>query len=92
VLTLCDRSRREALIGESLLSSAEEVGRVATIDCTVTGWVVTVSSCLVMDASALSEEQMNGMRMESLSDRLLSYLLSGMGICSGVKRSLSRVS
>jgi len=33
--TLCDRSRREALIGESLESRAELVGRVATMD-----WIV----------------------------------------------------
>ena len=31
--TLCDRSRREALIEASLHSGAVEVGRVATIDC-----------------------------------------------------------
>ena len=30
--TLCDRSRRDALIGERALSSAENVGRVATTD------------------------------------------------------------
>jgi len=42
--TLCDRSRRQALIGESLLSSAELVGRVATIDWMVPNWVVRVSS------------------------------------------------
>jgi len=30
--TLCDRSQREMLIGESLLSSADEVGRVAIMD------------------------------------------------------------
>ena len=90
--TLCDRSQRAALIGESLLSRAEEVGRVATIECTVVSWVVTVSSCLVMDASGLSEEHMNGMRMDSPSDRSLSCLSSRMGICSGEKRSLSRVS
>jgi len=79
-LTLSDRSRREALIGETLLSSAEEVGKVATMDCTVASWVVTVSSCLVIDASTFSEEHMNGMRMHSLSDRSLSCLSSGMGI------------
>ena len=33
--TLCDRSRRDELIGASLLSRAVEVGRVATIDCMV---------------------------------------------------------
>ena len=54
VLTLCDRSPRESFIGESLLSKAEEVGRVATMDCAVVSWVVTGSSCLVIDASALS--------------------------------------
>ena len=53
--TLCDRSRSEVWIGESLLSRAAVVGRVATMDCTVASWVVTVSSCLVMDASALIE-------------------------------------
>ena len=68
-LTLCDKSGREALIRESLLSSADEVGRVATMDCTVVSWVVTVSSCLVMTASGLSAEQMNGTRMDSRSDR-----------------------
>jgi len=91
-LTLCDKSPREAWIGESLLSSAEEVGRVATMDCTVASWVVTVSSCLVMDARALSEEQRKGMRMDSLSDRSLSCLSLGMGIWSSEKPSLSRVS
>ena len=92
-LTLCatGRSRGEVLIGEGLESSAEEVGRVATMDCMVASWVVTVSSCLVMDASPLSEKDMNRMRMDSPSDRSLSCLLSEMGICSGVKRSLSRV-
>jgi len=79
-LTLCDRSRREVLIGESLLSSAKEVGRVATMDCKVGSWVVTVLSSLVMDASGFSEEHMNGMRVDSLSDRSLSCLSSGMGI------------
>jgi len=73
-LTPCDRSRREALIGERLLSIAQAVGRVATMDCTVASWVVTVSSCLVIDARALSEEQRNGMRMDSLLDRSLSCL------------------
>jgi len=42
--TLCDRSQMEALIGASLLSRATEVGRVATIDCTVPNWVAMVSS------------------------------------------------
>jgi len=42
--TLCDRSRREALMGESLLSRAELVGRVATIDWMVPNWVVMVAS------------------------------------------------
>ena len=79
-LTLCDRSRREALIGESLLSSAEEVGSVATIDWTVASCVVMVSSGLVMDARALREEQRKGMRLVSPSDRSLSCPLSGMGI------------
>jgi len=73
-LTLCDRSRREALIGERLLSIAQTVGRVAMMDCTVASWVVTVSSCLVIDAKAFSEEQRNRMRMDSLSDRSLSCL------------------
>jgi len=92
VLTLCDRSQREALIGESLLSSAREVGRGATVDCTVGSWVVTVSSCLVMDASAFSDEHMNGMRMDSPSDRSLTRISSGLGISFGEKRSQSRVS
>jgi len=42
--TLCDRSRRAALMGESLLSRAELVGRVATIDWMVPNWVDIVSS------------------------------------------------
>jgi len=42
--TLCDRSRRTVLIGESLLSRAEEVGRVATMDWIIPNWVVIVSS------------------------------------------------
>jgi len=42
--TLCDRSRREALMGASLLSIAEPVGRVATMDWIVPNWVVMVSS------------------------------------------------
>ena len=92
MLALCDRSRRVALIGESLLSIAEEGGRVATMDYTVASLVVTVSSCLVMDASPLSEEHTNRMRRDSPWDRSLSCLSLGMGICSGVKRSLSRVS
>ena len=41
---LCDRSRREALIGESLVSRAELVGRVTTMDWMVPNWVVMVSS------------------------------------------------
>jgi len=79
-LTLYDRSRSEVLIGESLLSSAEGERRVATMDCTVASWVVTGLSCLVIDARALSEEQRNGMRIDSPSDRSFSCLLSGMGI------------
>jgi len=79
-LTLCDRSRREALIGESLLSRAEEVGRVATMDCTAASWVVTVLSCLIMDASPFGEDHMNGMRMDSPSDRSSCCLSSGIGI------------
>jgi len=79
-LTLCDRLQREARIAEGLLSSAEVVGRVASMDCTVASWVETVSSCLVMDGRALSEEQRNGMRIDSPSDRLLSCLSFGMGI------------
>jgi len=42
--TLCDRSHREALMGESLLSRAALVGRVATMDWMVPNWVVMVSS------------------------------------------------
>jgi len=42
--TLCDRSRRDALMGESLQSRAALVGRVATIACMVPNWVVMVSS------------------------------------------------
>ena len=42
--TFCDRSRREALIGASLLSRGVEVGRIATVDCMVPNWVVIVSS------------------------------------------------
>ena len=42
--TLCDRSRKEGLMGESLLSSAELVGRVATIEWMVPNWVVMVCS------------------------------------------------
>ena len=91
-LTLWDRSQSKGLIGESLLSSAEKVGRVATMDCTVASWVVTVSSCLVMDDRECSEEHMNGMRMDWQSERSLSCLLSGMGICSGEKGSRSCVS
>jgi len=91
-LTLCDRSSREALIGESLLSSAEEVGRVATIDRTVASCVVIVSSCLVLDVRVLREEQRKGMKIVSPSDRSLSCPSSGMGIWLGKKQSLSRVS
>jgi len=91
-LTLCDRSSTEALIGESLLSSAEEVGRVVTIDRMVASCVVIVSSCLVIDARALMEEQRKGMKIVSPSDRSLSCPLSGMGIWLGEKQSLSRVS
>jgi len=40
---LCDRSRRDALMGASLESRAELVVRVATIDCMVPNWVVMVS-------------------------------------------------
>ena len=42
--TLCDNSRRDALIGASLQSRAVVVGRVATIDCKVPNWVIMVSS------------------------------------------------
>jgi len=42
--TVCDRLRREALMGESRLSRAVLVGRVATIDWMVPNWVVMVSS------------------------------------------------
>ena len=42
--TLCNRSRKDALIGVSLQSKAADVGRVATIDCIVPNWVVMVSS------------------------------------------------
>jgi len=42
--TLCDRLRREPMMGESLLSRAELVGRVATMDWMVPNWVVMVSS------------------------------------------------
>jgi len=42
--TLCDRSRRDALMGESLRSRAELVARVATMACKVPNWVVMVSS------------------------------------------------
>jgi len=79
-LILYDRCRREALIGESLLSSGEEVGRLATINCTVASWVVTVLTSFVIASSALSEEEMNAIRMDSPSDRSLSCPLSGMGI------------
>ena len=41
---LCHRACREALMGETLLSRAEEVGRVATMDWMVPNWVVMVSS------------------------------------------------
>jgi len=41
---LCDRSRREAWMGESLVTRAEVVGRVATMDWMVPNWVVMVSS------------------------------------------------
>jgi len=67
--TLCNRSRIEFGIGESLLSSAEEVGRVATMASTIASWVVTVSSCFVKDASALSEKQRKEMRKDSPSDK-----------------------
>jgi len=92
VLIPCDRSRRDAWIGQSLLSSAKDVGRVTTMDCMVASWVVIVSSCLVMDPRAISERQRNGMRMDSPLDRPLSCLWLGMGIWSGEKRSLSCVS
>ena len=92
VPTRCDRSRIEALIGESLPSSAEPVMRVASIDFTVASWVVTVSSCLVMDARALREAHRNGIRMVSPSVRSLCCLSLGRGICSEETRSLSRVS
>ena len=68
-LTLCDRSQREMLIGESLLSSADEVERVAIMDRTVVSWVKPVSSCLVMEARAFSAEHRNRMRMHSPADR-----------------------
>jgi len=42
--TLCDRSCRDGWMGESLLSRAAVVGRVATIPCMVPNWVVMVSS------------------------------------------------
>ena len=42
--TLCDRSRRDAMMGESLQSRAAVVGRVATIPCTVPNWVVMAFS------------------------------------------------
>jgi len=42
--TLCDRSRREPLNEEGLLSRAELVVRVATMDWMVPNWVVMVSS------------------------------------------------
>jgi len=54
--------------------------------------VVIVSSCLVIDARALREEQMKGMRMVSPSDRSLSCASSGIGLWLGEKCSLSRVS
>jgi len=41
-LILGDRSPTEGLIGASLVSSAEAVGRVAMMDCTVASWVMTV--------------------------------------------------
>ena len=64
VLTLGDRARREALIRESLLSSPEEVGMVATVDCKGASEVLTVSSGLVVDARGLSDEQTNGIRRD----------------------------
>jgi len=42
--TLCDMSRRDALMGESLLSRAKLVAMVATMACKVPNWVVMVSS------------------------------------------------
>jgi len=39
--TLCDRSRRDALMGERAFSNAGKVGRVAT-----TAWILP--SCVVM--------------------------------------------
>jgi len=91
-LTLCDRSRRVAWIGESTFSIAGKVERIGNVDWTVASCVLIVSSCLVMNARALSEEQRQGMRIDSPSDKSLSCLSLGMGIWSCEKRSLSRVS
>ena len=81
-----------AWIGESTFSIAGKVERVANVDWTVASCVVIVSSCLVMDARALSEEQRKGMRIDSPSDKSLSCLLLEMGIWSWENHSLSRVS
>ena len=90
--TLCDRSRRDALIGASQLSRAVEVGRVATIDCMVPNWVVMVSSGRVMDASALRAEQDRGTRIVSPSESSASCRSSRIGSWMEEKLSLWRVS
>ena len=42
--TLCDRSRKDALMGERAFSWAGNVGRVATTTWMLPNWVVIVSS------------------------------------------------